>query len=70
MKNVTNNRYYEQVIQELKERCDARGEEYKSDVSQTREKFKRCVGESRKAALIIKTPSGIKRVQENKQYGP
>ena len=45
MKNVTNSRQYEQVIQELKQRCDARGEKYNFDMSQTQEKFQRCVEE-------------------------
>ena len=40
LKNVTNSRYYEQVIQELKERCDARWEEYNFDVSRKWGKFK------------------------------
>ena len=69
MKNVTNSRYYEPVIQELKKQCDARGEAYNSDASPTRENFKRCVGERKKAALTIKTASGIKRFLEKKQYG-
>ena len=68
-KNVTNSRYYEQIIQELKERSNARGEEYNFDGSQIQENFKWSVGECTKAALIIKTASGINRFQENKQYG-
>ena len=40
LKNVTNSCYYEQVIQELKERCDAHWEEYNFDVSRTWGKFK------------------------------
>ena len=39
-KNVTNSRYYEQIIQELKERSNARGEEYNFDGSQIQENFK------------------------------
>ena len=38
-------------------------------MSQTQEKFERCVEECRKAALTTKTPSEDKRFQENKQYG-
>ena len=39
------------------------------DVNQTREKFKRCMAECKKASLTMKTASGIKRFQENKGYG-
>ena len=66
VENFTNSRYYEQVIQELKERCDTCGEEYNFDVSEKQEKFKQCVGECRKAALTIKSASGIASFSENK----
>ena len=46
----------------MKERCDARGEKYNFN-------FKRCVGECSKASLTIKTTSGIKSFEENKQHG-
>ena len=58
-----------QEILELKKWYDARREEYNFDVSQTQEKFERCVEECRKAALTTKTASENKRFQENKQYG-
>ena len=64
VKNVTNSRYYGQVIQKLMELCDAHGDEDNINVSQTQEKFKRCVEECRKAALTVKTALRIKRFQE------
>ena len=42
VKNVKNSQYYVQVIQELKEHCNERNEDFCFDVTQTRQKFKRC----------------------------
>ena len=69
VKNGKNSEYYEKVIKELKERCRARDEVFEYDVKQTREKFKRCIGICKGAAMKIKTASGITRFQENKEYG-
>eukprot|EP00794_Sanderia_malayensis_P021050 gene21050-23105_t len=38
-------------------------------LANTRNKFKRCVGLRREAALKVKTASGIKRFQEDKEFG-
>ena len=35
-----------------------------------RTKFKRCVAECKKLALTIKTATGVKRIQEDRGYGP
>ena len=69
-KNVKNGVYYDRVITELKKRFEERNEEFTYNVPQTRSKFKRCVSICRKAALTIKTASGIKRFQEEKEFGP
>ena len=69
VKNVKNSQYYVQVIQELKERCNERNEDFCFDVTQTREKFKRCVTLCRNAVMKVKTASGIKRFQEDKELG-
>ena len=69
-KNVKNRLYYDQVITELKKRFEERDEEFTCNVPQTGSKFKRCVRICRKAALTIKTASGIKRFQEEKESGP
>ena len=69
VKNSKNSEYYEKVIKELKERCQARDEVFEYDVKQTREKFKRCIGICKDAAMKIKTASGITCFQEEKEYG-
>lgn len=69
IKTSKNGGYYEKIVKELKGRCTRRGESFTYDVNQTREKFKRLVAECKKAALIMKTASGIKRFQEDKGYG-
>ena len=69
-KNAKNGVYYDQVITELKKRFEERDKEFTYNVPQTRSKFKRCVSICRKAALTIKTASGIKRFQEEKEFGP
>jgi len=38
-------------------------------VKQLRTKFKKCVSDSKKAALTIQTATGIKRFQENRGLG-
>ena len=69
VKNSKNSEYYEKVIKELRERCQARDEVFEYDVKHTREKFKRCIGICNDAAMKIKTASGITRFQEDKEYG-
>lgn len=69
VKNVKNSQYYTEVINEVKDRCSARDEEYTFDVAKTRQKFKRCVNVCRTAAMKVKTASGIKRFQEDKDLG-
>ena len=68
-KNVKNGIYFQKVIDEVKTRCSERDEPYPYDIKQTRTKFKRCVSLCRAAALKIKTASGIKRFQEEKEFG-
>ncbi len=53
----------------MKDRCAEREEEINFTVGQLRSKFKKCVEECKKAALTIKTASGIKRFQDEKGYG-
>ena len=42
---------------------------FEYDAKQAREKFKRCIGICKDAAIKIKTASGIIRFQEDKEYG-
>ena len=69
IKNPKNSVIYERVLDDLKTRADARGEEVSSSIIQLRNKFKKLVGECRKAALTIKCASGIRRFQDERSYG-
>ena len=69
VKNSKNSEYYEKVIKELKEQCQARDQVFEYDLKQTRGKFKRCIGICKDASMKIKTASGITRFQEDKEYG-
>ena len=60
---------YGKIREELKKRCTSRGENLSFTVDQLRSKFKKCVSECKRAALTIKTGTGIKRFQEDKSYG-
>ena len=68
-KNVKNGQYYNKVIEELKERCSKRGEDFPFNVAQTRlkPKFKHCIKICRDAVMKVKTSSSKKRFQENKE---
>lgn len=68
-KNQQNGVIYEKILNELKIRCRERGEEFDCTVAQARNKFKKCVSECKKAALTLKTATGIKRFQEDRGYG-
>ena len=63
-----NSAIYDQVLKELQERLASHGEHFPLSVSQIRNKFKMCVAECKKAALTIKTATGIKRFQEEKKF--
>ena len=63
-----NTAIYTDVVKQLKERLASRGENFPLNVTQTRNKFKKCVAECKKAALTIKTATGMKRFQEEKNF--
>ena len=46
---------YTDVVKQLKERLGSRGENFPFDVTQTRNKFKKCVAERKTTAVTIKT---------------
>ena len=50
-------------------RTSGREENFYFTIDQIRSKFKKCVSECKKAALTIKSGTGIKRFQEDKSYG-
>ena len=68
-KNQQNGKLYENILKELKRRGSERGEQITFSVSQLRTTFRKCVQECKKAALTIKTATGIKRFQDSKNYG-
>ena len=68
-KTQQNSVIYEKVLKELKRSCDVRGEDIQFTVAQAGIKFKKCVSDCKKAALTIKTATGIKRFQDQKGYG-
>ena len=56
-------------MQALKSRASARGENLAFNINQVRTKFKKCVSICKQAALTIKTSTGIKRFQEERELG-
>ena len=69
VKNVKNGQHYSKVNAEIKEKCKVRDEQYVFNVAQTRQKFKRCITMCRNAVMKVKTSSGIRRFQEDKELG-
>ncbi|KXJ24471.1 hypothetical protein AC249_AIPGENE22604 [Exaiptasia diaphana] len=67
-KNQKNTDVYEGIKKELQKRATQRGEEMSFSANQLRNKFKKCVAECKKAALTIKTATGIKRFCESKGF--
>ena len=61
VKNSKNSEFYEKVIKELKEQCQAGDEEFEYDAKQTREKFKCNIGICKDATMKIKAALGITR---------
>ena len=60
---------YDSILQELKRRAAARGDVVEFTVGQLRNKFKKCVSDCKKAALTIKTATGVKRFQNERGFG-
>ena len=69
VKNKKNGQYCGKVIELISLRCKERNEEFSFSVAQTRQKFKRCINICRDAVMKVKTSSGIKRFQEEKDLG-
>ena len=68
-KNQQKRKVYEKVLNELKSRAQGKGSSVPFTVAQVRPKFKKCISEYKKAALTIKTAAGVKRFQDDKNYG-
>ena len=67
--NAKNGIYYDQVVNEMKEKYKTKEEDFSLDISQTWKEFKRCINICREAAMKIKTKPGIQRFQKEKNYG-
>ena len=60
---------YNSILQEPKRTAAARGDVVEFTVSQLHNKFKKCVGNCKKAALMIKTATGGKRFPNERGFG-
>lgn len=68
-KNQKNAEIYGRILVELRVRASKREETLPFTAVQMRTKFKKLISECKKAALTIRTATGIKRFQEEKGYG-
>ncbi|CAH3040189.1 unnamed protein product, partial [Pocillopora meandrina] len=66
-KNSKNAEIYANVLKDLGQRYEDGS--FPFSVDQLRNKFKKCVSECKKIALTVKTSTGVKRVQDEKQLG-
>ena len=57
------------MLKELKSRSEGKGKSVPFTVGHVRTRFKKCIRECKKAALTIKTATGVKRFQDEKNYG-
>ena len=58
-KTQQNGKVYEKVLKELKSRSEGKGKSVPFTVGQVRTRFKKCISECKKAALTIKTATGV-----------
>ena len=68
-KKISNTLLYEGILETIKGRADERGEICTFTVEQLRNKFKSCVCWCKKAALTVKTATGIARFRDDKRLG-
>lgn len=68
-KNQKNGAIYATILKEIEKRAVERNETVPFTAVQLRTKFKKLVAECKKAALTIKTATGIKRFQDEKGFG-
>ena len=66
-KNLKNAEIYGNVLKQLGQRYEDGS--FRFSVYQLRNKFKKCITECKKIALTVKTSTGVKRVQDEKQLG-
>ena len=68
-KYASNAEVYECMKNEIKKRCAERNEQFLHNVTQTRNKFKKLMSICKAALPTQKTASGIKRFQDQQEYG-
>ena len=68
-KNCRNAEMYMKVLKKLRERAAERDENVPFTEVQLRTRFEKAVSDCKKAALTMKSASGIKRFQEEKGFG-
>ena len=66
-KNSKNAEIYANVLKDLGQRYEDGS--FPFSVDQLRNKFKKCISECKKIALTVKTSTGVKRAQDEKQLG-
>ena len=66
-KNSKNAEIYANVLKEVGKRYEDGS--FPFNVDQLRNKFKKCTSECKKIALTVKTATGVKRIQDEKQLG-
>ena len=67
--NGKNALVYAKVIKKVTAQREERGESFDFTIDQTRNKFKKLIAICKSAALTIKSSSGIKRFQDEHEYG-
>ena len=69
MPKASNAEVYRNIVKDMNSRCQERGKTFTLSVCQTRNKFKKLMSICKSALLTMKTASGIKRFQDDKQFG-
>ena len=69
MPKASNAEVYRKIVKDMNSRCQERGESFTFTLYQTRNKFKKLMSICKSALLTMKTASGIKRFQDDKQFG-
>ena len=68
-RNQKNSEIYESILDKMKACANERNEAVEFSCMQIRNKFKKVVSECKRAAMLMKSASGIQRFQEERGYG-
>ena len=69
MPKASNAEVYQNIVEDMKIRCQEQGRTFTFNICQTRNRFKKLMSTCKLALLTMKTASGIKRFQDDKQFG-